>query len=168
MKIIGDDIFRLIPQRNPFVMVDEFEATGENTALTALYVRTDNLFLLSDGTLAETGLIEHIAQSAAALVGYQQKDLKEPRIGLIGEVKRFACLHRPKSGQIVRTNIEFTLTIGNVTVVDGRCCIGDEEIANAKLILIIVEMLLKLNVMQMFLQIVNIFATMKVVNVSQE
>ena len=51
MKFVGEDIFRLIPQRNPFVMVDEFETTGESTAQTALYVRTDNFFILPDGTL---------------------------------------------------------------------------------------------------------------------
>ena len=133
MRIIGNDIFRLIPQRNPFVMVDEFEATGNNTAQTALYVRIDNFFALPDGTMAETGLIEHIAQSAAALVGYQQEDLKEPRIGLIGEVKRFNCLRRPKSGQLIRTDIKFGFSFENVTLVEGHCCIGDEEIANAKL-----------------------------------
>lgn len=133
MKIVGEDIFRLIPQRNPFVMLDEFETTGESAAQTALYVRTDNFFILPDGTLAETGLIEHIAQSAAALVGYQQTDLAQPRIGLIGEVKHFECLRRPESGQLVHTCVEFGLTIGNVTLVEGRCCIGDEMIAKAKL-----------------------------------
>ena len=129
----GEDILRLIPQRNPFVMVDEFEAAGENVAHTALYVRSDNYFILPDGTLAETGLIEHIAQSAAALAGYQQKDLAHPRIGLIGEVKHFECLRRPKVGHLIRTTITFIFSMGNVTLVEGHCCIGNEEIANAKL-----------------------------------
>ncbi|MBQ8051414.1 MAG: beta-hydroxyacyl-ACP dehydratase [Bacteroidaceae bacterium] len=133
MKLTGTDILRLIPQRNPFVMVDEFEATGDNAAQTALYVRTDNLFILPGGTLTETGLIEHIAQSAAALAGYQQKDQAHPQIGLIGEVKHFECLRRPKAGHLVRTTITFVFSMGNVALVEGRCCIGDEVIANAKL-----------------------------------
>ncbi len=133
MKFVGEDIFRLIPQRNPFVMVDEFETTGESTAQTALYVRTDNFFILPDGTLAETGLIEHIAQSSAALAGYQQKDSYKPRIGLIGEVKHFECLRRPKTGHLISTSITFGFSIGNVTLVEGRCCIDGEEIAHAKL-----------------------------------
>lgn len=133
MKIVGEDIFRLIPQRNPFVMVDEFETTGESAAQTALYVRTDNFFILPDGTLAETGLIEHIAQSAAALAGYQQKDRDKPQIGLIGEVKHFECLLRPKTGCLIRTSIVFGFSIGNVALVEGRCYIQEEEIAHAKL-----------------------------------
>ena len=114
-------------------MVDEFETTGESTAQTALYVRTDNFFILPDGTLAETGLIEHIAQSAAALAGYQQKNRDKPRIGLIGEVKHFECLCRPETGHLIRTSIAFGFSIGNVTLVEGRCCIDGEEIAHAKL-----------------------------------
>ena len=133
MKFVGEDIFRLIPQRNPFVMVDEFETTGESAAQTALYVRTDNFFILPDGTLAETGLIEHIAQSAAALAGYQQKDRDKPQIGLIGEVKYFECLLRPKTGCLIRTSIVLGFSIGNVKLVGGRCYIEEEEIAHAKL-----------------------------------
>jgi len=133
VKITGEDILRLIPQRNPFVMVDEFEATDKTVAQTVLYVRTDNFFLLPDGTLAETGLIEHIAQSAAALVGYQQTDMAQPHIGLIGEVKHFECLCRPETGHLIRTSIAFGFSIGNVTLVEGRCCIDGEEIAHAKL-----------------------------------
>ena len=114
-------------------MVDEFEATGSDAAHTALYVHAGNYFILPDGTLSETGLIEHIAQSAAALAGYQQKDLDHPQIGLIGEVKHFECLRRPKAGHLVRTTITFIFSMGNVTLVEGHCCIGNEEIANAKL-----------------------------------
>lgn len=67
----GEDIKRLIPQRNPMLMVDEFEVLDEQTAHTALTVRPDNMFLYRNGELPESGLIEHIAQSASALAGYQ-------------------------------------------------------------------------------------------------
>ena len=133
MKYKGVEIWQLIPQRNPMVMVDEFEATAENVAQTALHVRTDNLLMLPDGTLAETGLIEHIAQSAAALAGFQSADGSAPRIGLIGEVKHFECSRRPAAGEVVHTVIEFGFSFGNVTLVQGRCRIDDEEIASANL-----------------------------------
>ena len=133
MKYKGVEIERLIPQRNPFVMVDEFEATAENVAQTTLYVRTDNLFMLPDGTLAETGLIEHIAQSAAALAAFQSAGDGQPHIGLIGEVKHFECHCRPTSGSVVHTVIEFGFSFGNATLVQGHSRIGDEEIASANL-----------------------------------
>lgn len=61
--IKGEDIKRLIPQREPFIMVDEFEEYDDNSAGTVLNVCPDNYFILPDGTMAETGLIEHLAQS---------------------------------------------------------------------------------------------------------
>ena len=138
----GKDIERLIPQRAPMLMVDEFEAVGANAADTALYVRSGNLFLLPDGTLAETGLIEHIAQSAAALAGYQpdgaaadsaQGAGSQPRIGLIGEVKHFECHRRPAAGEKVLTHLEFGMSFGNVTLATGECRVEGETIAQAKL-----------------------------------
>ena len=133
MRLKGKDIERLIPQRYPMVMVDEFEATAENVAQTALLVRADNLFMLADGTLSETGLIEHVAQSAAALAGYQSASNGQPRIGLIGEVKHFECHRRPMASEVVHTTIEFGFSFGSVTLVLGHCRIGDEEIASANL-----------------------------------
>ena len=95
MKIKGEDIKRLIPQREPFMMMDEIEASDGTHAVTALTVLKENYFILYDGTMAETGLIEHIAQSCSALMGLQaleQEDPGEnPPVGLIGEVKRFEC-----------------------------------------------------------------------------
>ena len=65
----GDELFRLIPQRPPMVMIDRFYGIEENTSWSGLTVTPDNLFC-RDGVLQETGIIEHIAQSAAARVGY--------------------------------------------------------------------------------------------------
>jgi len=49
MKFVGEDIFRLIPQRNPFVMVDALEVSGDARAATTLTVRHDNYFMLLTG-----------------------------------------------------------------------------------------------------------------------
>lgn len=65
----GEELFRLIPQRPPMVMIDRFYGIEEDTSWSGLTVTTDNLFC-RDGVLQETGIIEHIAQSAAARVGY--------------------------------------------------------------------------------------------------
>ena len=133
MKYKGVEIWQFIPQRNPMLMVDEFEPTAENVAQTALYVRADNLFMLPDNTLAETGLIEHIAQSAAALAGLRSDGDRQPRIGLIGEVKCFECHRRPACGDVVHTVIEFGFSFGSVTIVKGYCRIDDKDIASANL-----------------------------------
>ena len=135
MKVRGEKIKRLIPQRKPFIMVDEIEATDGTHAVSGLAVRSDNYFMLSDGTISETGLIEHIAQSCSALMGCQTLDLHlaNPPVGLIGEVKCFECQRRPQAGEKVSTTIEFGFTFGNVTIATGESRVDDEPIAKAQL-----------------------------------
>ncbi len=131
MKYSGEDILRFIPQRFPFVMVDEFEDYDATSAASALTVTADNYFLLPDNTMAETGLIEHVAQSCSALVGVAAT-MASP-IGLIGEVKHFHCNRRPRCGETIRTNVTFGFSFGNVTLADGQCFIGEEQIADISL-----------------------------------
>ena len=64
--IQGEGILNLIPQRPPIVMVDSFFGFEENRSYSGLTVTTDNLFCEA-GRLQEPGIIEHIAQSAAAV-----------------------------------------------------------------------------------------------------
>ncbi len=131
----GDDIRRLIPQRKPFIMVDGFEGSDDNSAVTTLSVCPNNYFILPDDTLSETGLIEHLAQSCSALAGYQvlSQGLEHPPVGLIGEVKRFNCLRRPRVGERIRSTITFGMTFGNVTVATGQAFVDEEMIADIKL-----------------------------------
>lgn len=131
----SEDIKQLIPQREPFIMVDEIEASDDTHAVTALTVRSDNYFMLPDGTISETCLIEHIAQSCSALMGCLALNQHQanPPVGLIGEVKHFECQRRPQVGEKVCTTIEFQFTFGNATIATGESRIGEELIAKAQL-----------------------------------
>ncbi|MBR0259203.1 MAG: beta-hydroxyacyl-ACP dehydratase [Prevotella sp.] len=133
MRFQGEEIKRLIPQREPFIMVDEIETSDDTHAVTAITVRSGNYFMLPDGTMSETGLIEHIAQSCSALMGSLALGQECPPVGLIGEVKRFECQRRPQSDEKVCTSIEFALIFGNVTIATGESRIGKELIAKAQL-----------------------------------
>lgn len=135
MRYQDEDIKRLIPQREPFIMVDEIEVSDDTHAVTNLTVRTDNYFMLPDGTMSETGLIEHIAQSCSALMGSMalEQQMNNPPVGLIGEVKRFECHRRPKVDETIETSIEFGFVFGNVTIATGESRISGELIAKAQL-----------------------------------
>lgn len=94
----GDELFRLIPQRPPMVMIDRFYGIEENTSWSGLTVTPDNLFC-RDGVLQETGIIEHIAQSAAARVGYIYMLREEPvPLGFIGSVEKMKIFRLPSAG----------------------------------------------------------------------
>ncbi len=131
MKYSGEDILRFIPQRFPFVMLDAFEDHDATHADSALTVTADNYFMLPDATMAESGLIEHVAQSCSALVGVSATGATP--IGLIGEVKHFQCNRRPRCGEKINTTVSFGFSFGNVTLATGQCFVGDEQIADITL-----------------------------------
>ena len=125
-------------------MVDEFEAgeaptskeslTGASCA-TSLYVRLDNYFMLPNGELSESGLIEHIAQSASALAGYvaiEQGAARAP-VGMIAEVKHFNCLRRPRAGDQVTTLVTMGFSFGAMTLAHGISSIDDTIICEIDL-----------------------------------
>ncbi len=132
MILKGKDLERLLPQRWPFVMVDEFEQQGDHEAATALTVHEGNYFLLPDKTMAETGLIEHMAQSCSALAGSLSQGSSAP-IGMIVEVKNFYCKRRPTIGDKIETKATFGLTFGPMTLAHCTASIGGETISETDL-----------------------------------
>lgn len=116
----------LIPQRDPIVMVDNFVGLVNGISETQLTLKDDNLFI-EDGHFTELGLIEHIAQSAAARVGYLcRKENKPVSIGYIGAISHMEIHFLPKVNDTLRTKIEVLQEVFNITLIkaesftDGR------------------------------------------------
>ena len=72
-----ENIQLLIPQRPPFVMIDKLLSFSETTTTTGLSIRADNIFV-ENGLFKEPGLVENIAQTAAARAGYVSQTEKKP------------------------------------------------------------------------------------------
>jgi len=134
-----NNILELIPQREPIVMVDEFLGMGEAVSKTRFTVREDNLFV-DNGQLSECGLIEHIAQSAAARIGYIFKSKNEPvPIGYIGSVNDFIFSRAVKPGETIETTVKVLQEVLNITLIEARCYINDKEVASSKMKIFIKE-----------------------------
>jgi predicted hotdog family 3-hydroxylacyl-ACP dehydratase len=128
-----DKIIDLIPQRDPIVMVDEFIGIEGNVSKTRFTVYEENIFV-DDNRLSECGLIEHIAQSAAARVGYVCKQNNQPiPIGYIGSVNNFELAEFPNVGENILTTIEIVQEVFNITLIKACCYIDDKEIASCKM-----------------------------------
>ena len=81
-----DDILTLIPQRPPFVLVDELTSCDEVETVTG-YTVTVECPLQNGGVLQPSGLVENIAQSCAARIGYRSlRAGGKVGIGVIGSV----------------------------------------------------------------------------------
>ncbi len=132
--ITNEGLYQLIPQRPPIVMVDALWDASAIEAHTALTIAADNIFV-ANGCMQEVGLIEHIAQSAAAFAGYDtfQKGLP-PRLGFIGEIKRF-CLHGtlPQIGQTLRTQLTILGEAAGVTLMAARTSVDNVPIAECQM-----------------------------------
>lgn len=128
-----DNILELIPQREPIVMVDEFLGIEDNMSKTRLHV-TDNNIFVNDGIFSECGLIEHIAQSAAARVGFIFRSKKqEIPLGYIGSVNDFVMIENPKSGDVIDTTVEVLQEVFNITLIKASCYVNGREIASCKM-----------------------------------
>ena len=132
--MIPVEITRLIPQREPILMVDRLERVEGDSAGTLFLIRDDNFFL-EGKRLAEVGIVEHIAQSASALFGYKalQAGVSEPEVRYIGEVKKFRCYRCPVVGETLSTTIKVEMEVEGITLVRGEVRIGDEFIAETQM-----------------------------------
>lgn len=128
------DILELLPQRPPFVMVDHLVDYSETQTTCDLSVRPDNVFC-ENGELAAAGLIEHIAQTCAARLGYYNKYILKVgvRLGFIGEVKDLEIIRLPREGELIETTIKVEQEIFDVTLVTAEVRVGEETIATTRL-----------------------------------
>ena len=134
MKFNEIDVLELLPQRPPFVMVDHLTDYSDTQSACCLTVRPDNVFF-ENGCLTAPGLIEHIAQTCAARLGYYNCYVQKTgvRLGFIGEVKDLNILRLPREGEMIETTIVVVQEIFDVTLVSAEVRVGVEVIATTLL-----------------------------------
>jgi predicted hotdog family 3-hydroxylacyl-ACP dehydratase len=134
MEVSAIDIHTLLPQQPPFVMVDTLSYCDMVVTRTNLCVRSENLFC-KDGVLTEPGIIEHIAQTCAARMGYINRFKKggEVRVGFIGSIKNLNLYLLPKVGDLLETEIVVQSEIFNMTLVNAKVMCDDRLIADCEM-----------------------------------
>lgn len=123
------DILELLPQRPPFVMVDRLLTYDNQYVETEFEVKSDTL--LCDGeALLSSGLIENVAQTSAARIGYYYKYiLKQPvQIGFIGAIQSFKLGRRPRVGELIRTRIDIQAEAFGITSFKGQVFDEKDEV----------------------------------------
>ncbi|MDR1379995.1 MAG: pseudouridylate synthase [Tannerella sp.] len=130
------DILDLLPQRPPFIMVDRLTYYDPVITKTAFRVNGDNLFC-RNGVMEESGLIENIAQTCAARMGYKEKT--EPqrdgtiKIGFIGMIKTMLIFRNPHVGETLETTVEIREDVFNATLVRTKVESGGETLATCEM-----------------------------------
>ena len=133
MIIRDEHIYQLIPQRPPIVMVDVVWSADEEGAETGLTVKEDNIFV-RDGRFREPGLIEHIAQSAAAFAGYGTFARGEaPKLGYIGEIKDCHLFRLPKVGDELRTSLKLVAEVKGISLINAQTSVNGEPVSDCQM-----------------------------------
>ena len=127
------NILPFIPQRAPFVMIDELIACDDKGAKTLLHVKNDNFFI-KNGSLTEPALVENIAQTAAARIGYIcSRENKPVPIGYIAAVQNLRIEGLPVNGDILETEITIKNQVLNVTIISGNSRVGNKLVASCEM-----------------------------------
>ena len=133
MIVTKENIQSLIPQRPPFVMIDELIYSDEKTSHTSLLISGDNIFVVN-GELREPGLLENIAQTAAAHAGYNAILENQPvKVGYIGAVKNFEVFKLPLLNSRIETKITVEDQVFGATLITGNTTCNEELVARCEM-----------------------------------
>lgn len=131
--ILVENIQDLIPQRPPFVMVDKLLSFSETTTSTSFSIKADNIFIQNE-EFKEPGLVENIAQTAAARAGYISKTENKPvLVGYIGAVNNLEIYFLPRAGDELITEITIENQIFDVTLISGQIICNGKPVARCNM-----------------------------------
>ena len=134
------EIEKYIPQRDPFLLVDKIiktESKNESDIIFSVmtcFLVNDKHVLCKDGVLQESGIIENLAQSAAAMEGYEAVENHRPvKLGFIGSLKKLKIYARVDAGDTLITKVQFINEVMGVKIIKGESHVGDTLIAECQM-----------------------------------
>jgi predicted hotdog family 3-hydroxylacyl-ACP dehydratase len=134
-KVIATEatIGQYIPQKPPIIMIGKLLETTPTKTMTSLVIKEDNLFC-NGGFFREPGLIENMAQTAAAGIGFISKENgEEPPTGFIGGLRNLLIYSLPRVGCEIRTEVTIEHEVFDAKVVKGKIFFEENCIAECEL-----------------------------------
>lgn len=128
------DVHQLLPQQEPFVMISNLVYFDERKTVTELLVSPDNI-LLQNGKLTAEGLMENIAQTCAARIGYVNKyiRLKGIQIGYIGAVRNMEAMKLPQVGDVITTTVDVLEEVFGMTLAHAEISLKGQVIVTTEM-----------------------------------
>lgn len=134
------DVHTLLPQQEPFVMIGQLEHFDMSSVRTSTEVLQSNIFV-EGGKLDVSGIIENIAQTCAARIGYiNQYILKKGiQIGFIGAIKNFQTHSLPNVGERIETTVTINEEVFGMLLATAQVACPDRLIATTEIKIAIKE-----------------------------
>ena len=132
--LIDKDFVRnLIPQKDPFVMVDKLFYFSENKVVSGFSISANSIFSFQS-IFTTSGLIENMAQTVALFTGYQYFLKKEEApTGYIGAIKKVEIIELPKVGEELVTTVNIVHEIMGFTLVNSQVECNGKVIASSEM-----------------------------------
>lgn len=129
------DIKEILPQRKPMLMIDCLCEWSETEATTEFEIREDNIFLNEDGSVRAEAMLENVAQTCAARIGYYNKYVLHlpVAIGYIGEIKNCEILGTPRVGDVLVTKIKVEQEFFGVSLIEAEVNCRGSVLVKAKM-----------------------------------
>ena len=128
------DVHELLPQQEPFVMISRLVAFDTVRTVTETDIKESNIFI-EDGEFSSSGLIENIAQTCAARIGYVNKYIlkKGIRIGFIGAIRNLEIFDLPKVGETITTTVDVKEEVFGMTLAFAKITIGHRTLVETEI-----------------------------------
>lgn len=133
LQLLDINPLDILPQRPPFIMIDYLTYYDEVKTSTRFTVRQDNIFV-ADNRMLATGLIENVAQTCAARIGYFNLVSGLPvKIGFIGAISNLNVIRTPRVNEVLDTTIRVKEEVFGMTLVEAETRVGDEIIVTVEM-----------------------------------
>lgn len=128
------DIHDLLPQQEPFVMIGSLVHLDKILTVTETEVQADNIFV-DKNHFSASGLMENIAQTCAARIGYINKYIlkKGIQLGFIGAVRNFEVISLPEVGDVITTRVEVKEEVFGMTLAEAVIVCGDKVLVTSEM-----------------------------------
>lgn len=128
------DVLALLPQRPPIVMIDRLVSCEPTSSRSELAVRADNIFCDAGGRFTAFGMMENIAQTCAAHIGYCNLVSGEPiRLGFIGAMRHARVLRQPRVGERLSTQIDVLEDVFGMMLVAATVKVDGETVCECEM-----------------------------------
>lgn len=129
---MNKDTLTYLPQRPPFVMIDDVLSADDKHAQATFTIAADNIFV-ENGFFTEPGLIENMAQTAGAGTGYTAKKEGRPTpMGYIAALRNVRIARLPSVSDTIITTVQYEQKILNFHQAKARVLANGEEIASSE------------------------------------
>lgn len=128
------DVHTVLPQQEPFVMIDTMTHFEMMTSTTETEIRESNIFV-DGGRFSASGMMENIAQTCAARVGFYNKYIlkKEVQVGFIGAIRNYVVHELPQVGSTISTRVDILEEIFGMTLANAEITCEGRTIATAEI-----------------------------------